>query len=350
VPELPPVKRALRLAGALTLQDDIDPHALDEARDRLVGVLVEEMERALAADRDYVTQVRRSGELEVSTLSVAVGTSAVREHGRTRVPLTAENVDDLFARCGRALGVGEGLHKEFWKRVYDGVDPLYPKLLLHEMLKDGRVLHSLAYVAESVFEQQYSRNKKNISGLHSSRQTHYNRLIGSGREPAVIARTMPAEIQVRNVGETLRHHLYSDAHGQCILDLNSWERTVLAEESERSNFVAWLRNTARKEWAIAVPYDDRGVKAFFPDFVFVRREHGELVADLIDPHNSKMDDTWSKVKGLAIYADRHGTLFGRLEVAIVEKGGVKRINVNDPSTRKLARELQSNNDIDALYR
>ena len=41
-----------------------------------------------------------------------------------KVVLSLENVDDVFDRCGRILGVGEGLHKEFWKKLaeFDALD------------------------------------------------------------------------------------------------------------------------------------------------------------------------------------------------------------------------------------
>jgi len=73
------------------------------------------------------------------------------------------------------------------------------------------------------------------------------------------------------------------------------------------------------------------------------------VADIIDPHDSTRDDTWAKAKGLADYAAKHGRLFGRLEMAIVIKGSLKRMDVNDPATQKKARQFQSNNDVDALF-
>ena len=41
-------------------------------------------------------------------------------------------------------------------------------------------------------------------------------------------------------------------------------------------------------------------------------------------------------------------MFGRLEIVIVEKGTLKRMDVNDPATRKNAKKFQSNNDVDAL--
>jgi type III restriction enzyme len=90
-----------------------------------------------------------------------------------------------------------------------------------------------------------------------------------------------------------------------------------------------------------VPYDDRGVKPFYPDFVIVRREGDGLVADLIDPHLPKYDDTWTKAKGLAEYAEKHGDLFGRLEIVIVEWNELKRMDVNNPATRRKAKRFQS---------
>lgn len=84
-------------------------------------------------------------------------------------------------------------------------------------------------------------------------------------------------------------------------------------------------------------------------FVIIRRERGKLIADLIDPHNSKYDDMWCKAKGLAEYADKHGLQFGRLEIVIVENGVLKRMDVNDRSIRKKAKKFQSNNDVDSLF-
>ena len=59
--------------------------------------------------------------------------------------------------------------------------------------------------------------------------------------------------------------------GEFRVKLNSWEKAALDEEPKRPGFVGWLRNVDRKEWSIAIPYDDRGVKPFYPDFVIVRR-------------------------------------------------------------------------------
>jgi len=305
VPELPPVKRALRLASRLTLEDELDPSALDEARDACLNVLLELRARLQKTDPNFLERVRERGELEITTIGVQIGGAVTTQRGTSTVALTAENIDDLFDRCGRVLGAGEGLHKEFWKRVYDETDPLRAKLELHEVLSDEQTLATLEQVGNRTFDVLYKRNKRKIEKLPSAAREEYNRLAGATKAPAEIMRTLPPEIAVRKEDRVWSHHLYADTRGEFRVKLNSWEKAVLDEELKRPGFVGWLRNVDRKEWSIAVPYDYRGVRPFYPDFVIIRREDGELVADLMDPHNSKLDDTWAKAKGLAAYADKH---------------------------------------------
>lgn len=347
--ELPPVKRVMRLASRLTLEDEIDPLALDEARDVCVNVLLEVRKQLKERDPKFAERVSDAGELEIVTFGVQVGNLSSYKVGTNKVPLTPENIEDVFEQCGRAIGAGEGIHKEFWKRLCDPDNPLRPKLELYEVLCDPVTMQKLAKTATEMFDVLYKRNKLKIAALPSSQQEHYNHLLGAGKAPEVIFRKMPPELIVRKGKDVWKHHLYADSNGNFSIDLNSWEKAVIQEEMKREDFVGWFRNVDRKEWAIAVPYDDRGIKPFYPDFVIIRHEGENLVADLIDPHNSKLDDTWAKAKGLAYYANRHGHQFGRLEIVIVEGGTLKRMDVNNPSVRKKAKKFQSNNDVDALF-
>ena len=350
VPELPPSSSArCDSASRLTIEDELDPRALDEARDGCLIVLLDARARLQKDDPNFLEKVRERGELEITTIGVQIGSAIKTQRGTTKVSLTPENIDDLFERCGRILGIGEGLHKEFWKKAYDEADPLRAKLELHEVLSDERTRAALEQTGDRIFDALYKRNKRKIERLSSSAQEEYNRLIGATKAPVEVMRTLPPEIAIRKDDGTWNHHLYADARGEFRVKLNTWEKAVLDEELKRPGFVGWLRNVDRKEWSIAVPYDDRGVKPFYPDFVIIRREGGEFVADLIDPHNSKLDDTWAKAKGLAAYADKHGQSFGRLEIVIVENNVLKRMDVNDPAVRKKARRFQSNNDIDPLF-
>lgn len=349
--EIPALKRLLRLGAQLTLGDDLDQNALDEARNTCIDILMSTRAKLGASGSGFAQRVQERGELEIETVGVTVGNMTAHPRQSVRVKLTPENVDDLFERCGRMLGAGEGIHKEFWRRLYDPEEPERAKLELYEILRTGETLMALEGAAVAAFDRIYTRNRAKIAKLPSSAQEPYNRLTGAGKGPTEVLRTMPFEITVRKDkdGVPLDKHLYADAEGDFHAKLNGWEMAVLDAERKDKAFVGWLRNIDRKEWSIAVPYEDRGLKPFYPDFVVVRQVGKELVADLIDPHNSKLDDTWAKVKGLAQFADRHGNQFGRLEIVIVDKGQIKRIDVNKPTVREKARRVQSNNDIDALF-
>jgi type III restriction enzyme len=349
VPELPPIKRCMRLAARLTLEDALDANALDEARDVLVKFLIEIRNRRAKEDPKFADRVRESGEVELITVGVQVGTITATDKGNIIVKLTPENVEDIFARCGRTLGAGEGLHLEFWKKLYDPKDPMRSKLELHEILRDPATMVELEKIATAKFDEIYDRNKPKIAALPTGEQEAYNRLLGAGKEPAAIIRTLPLELVSHKEDTAWTKHLYCRDDGTFLAKLNSWERAVLEEEMKRPDFVAWLRNIDRKDWALAVPYKDPTWKPFYPDFIVIRRVGKDLVADLLDPHNAKYEDTWAKAKGLAEYADKHGHQFGRLEIDVVEGGRLKRMNVNDPKIRNKARKFQSNNDVDALF-
>ena len=194
VPELPPVKRALRLASRLTIEDELDPSALDEARDACLTVLLDSRARLQKSDPNFLERVRERGELEITTIGVQIGSAITTQRGTTKVALTPENIDDLFERCGRILGVGEGLHKEFWKNAYDEADPLRAKLELHEVLSDERTLAALEQVGNQTSDMLFKRNKRKIGKLPSAAQEEYNRLAGATKVPAEITRTLPPEI------------------------------------------------------------------------------------------------------------------------------------------------------------
>ena len=72
---------------------------------------------------------------------------------------------------------------------------------------------------------------------------------------------------------------------------------------EQDDFVCWLRNFQRRDWALCVPYEKGGEKGFFPDFLIVRKMRKGFVVDILEPHDDSRLDAWAKVKGLAKFAD-----------------------------------------------
>ncbi len=135
--------------------------------------------------------------------------------------------------------------------------------------------------------------------------------------------------------------------------LNTWETRVLTSWQKRADFVGWLRNPPGKERSFCVPYEHGGWKRAFPDLIVLRREGKALVVDVLEPHRPNEDDTFAKAKGLAEFAEIFGDSFGQLMMLKVEGTGEKAVvlgfDVNDPTTRKKALKLRSNEEVQGLF-
>lgn len=160
---------------------------------------------------------------------------------------------------------------------------------------------------------------------------------------------LPDTIVENKEGAAFKKHLYCDADGEFFARFNSWEESLLEQEMKDKTFVGWLRNPSRRDWALCVPYELGGTKAFYPDFLIVRRKGRDFEVDLLEPHDDTRTDTWAKAKGLAVFADDHGLEFGRLIIARKKDGKFQIADVNDKTTRDKARKMQASNDLDALF-
>lgn len=146
-----------------------------------------------------------------------------------------------------------------------------------------------------------------------------------------------------------RKHLYADEKGEFKAVLNTWESAFIAWAQEQKDFVCWLRNFERRDWAFCVPYQMGGTKAFYPDFVIVRKQGLGFVVDILEPHESTRLDTWAKVRGLAEFADAHEVSFGRLMVSRKVGDKLEVLDVADRKTRERARKMGAPADLEALF-
>lgn len=75
--------------------------------------------------------------------------------------------------------------------------------------------------------------------------------------------------------------------------------------------------------------------------------------DVLEPHRTNEDDTFAKAKGMAEFAETHGSSFGRLMMIKVEGEGEKAVvlglDVNESSTRKKALKLRNNEEVQGLF-
>jgi len=348
VPKMGEIKRALRLAGMLVHQG-IDQEADQRLRDTFVGKLKDLRDTYAAKDEEWAKAVQEGGELVVDVTTVAVGHMNVAGQKTIRMTLSEENIDQLFAAAGRMLAAGEGLHWTYWKRYHDHEQPNRAKLELFAVVRHADTLSAMEKIASAEFESIWKKHKQDIQGLSAADKARFHALLLASGKPVEREWELPETIVERGTGAAWSKHLYAKADGTFFADLNEWEKTILTQELKDASVVGWLRNLPRREWALCIPYELGGAKPFYPDFVIVRKTKNGFQVDIIEPHDTTRADTWAKAKGLAVFAEDHGMEFGRLIIARKKGKAFQYADVNDPATRKIARTLQSQNDLESLF-
>ncbi len=160
---------------------------------------------------------------------------------------------------------------------------------------------------------------------------------------------LPDEIVEKTAGTAWERHLYCNEKGEFFAKLNGWESSVLEEAFKESGVVGWLRNLDRRDWALCIPYELGGTRAFYPHFIVIRQKGTSFEVDIIEPHDDSRGDTWAKAKGLAEFADLHGMEFSRLIFARKKGDALQKVDMNDVKTRKKARGMLSQSDLESLF-
>jgi len=339
------VNRLMRLAHVLA-SNDIRADAIDEARDALVGVLLRKLEAF-----KKTTEFKKVKE-ERATISVNVlvhGADGAQRTETTNVSASAENLVDLFEIVGRQLR--EGLHKSFMKaRVEQGVYAPQARLELVALCRDEDVQEAVAAKAKTLLVKWFGDVAKIFGKLAPAVRSRINDIRGSSAIPEIQPVGMPEEITVRAAEQAWPKHLYVDERGSFPATLDGWEKKLLETDLARDDFVAWLRNLPLKPWSLVVPYSQGGVwRGLYPDLLILRRAKSGLIADILDPHLTKLDDAAPKAKGLAEYAEKHGLHFGRIELIHVVKGKPVRLNLLDENVRRKVKAVESSEHLRQLY-
>lgn len=348
VPKTSSVRRLVKLSRQLTL-DEIAPTAWDDAKVLVTETLAEELGR-LSNDSRFARFCGENEVVEIREVQIEGGNwKEVGEGTVTRVKATPENIDDLFDVCGRMLG--EGLHHEFWKRRWDREAPQRAKLELYGVLQDKAAWERLEAVALERVETLFEQHGEPILALASSKREEYNRIRRRAKEPETIAPVYPQTIELPREEPAWENHLYVDETGRFGWNANTWETAALRAELEAPGFVAWLRNPPRKPWSFCVSYLHGGEhRPLYPDLIIFRNVNGRVVVDVLDPHNSGLPDAVDKAVGLAMYAQKHGDRFGRIELIVVGRSGeIKRLDLNRESVRNKVKTVESVAHLEALF-
>ncbi|WP_293728387.1 DEAD/DEAH box helicase family protein [uncultured Phascolarctobacterium sp.] len=152
-------------------------------------------------------------------------------------------------------------------------------------------------------------------------------------------------------GTVYKNHLYADDNGIAKIKLNSWEKEVVEEEMARPDFICWLRNPAKKDWSLCLPYEiDGQVKGFYPDFIIVRSDPQiDYVIDILEPHSDDFKDNLAKAKSLAKYVEDEPHV-KRVQMIRKTHGKYVRLDFSQRAVRESVRLATTNDEFDRIFK
>ena len=343
------VRRLMKLARLLT-NDGLIRTPLRRLGIRCWPCSTPNLQRSSKA-RGLGELVDERGVIEVEAINWDVGTDFTREGELVKVDIASENVDDLFEATGRKLN--EGLHKAWWReRVNKNpLDREKAKLELFALCVDAAVIGKVEAAAQKTVQQWMNQHKGAISKLDEGSRSAYDEIRNLAASPELTPLVYSSHIQGRKVGRIWPKHVYVDDDEAFRQTFRPDETETIERELQSSEVVAWLRNTDRKPWALCIPYEVSGEeKPMYPDFLIVRSIDGECVVDIVDPHSIRLSDAAAKAAGLAKFAAKHASEFGRIELIMIEGKVVKRVDFADEVVRARFAGIRTADEVRRLFK
>lgn len=328
-----PVSRLLSLATAFA-RDNLMPAPDTEA----LNTLFRELDGQMAKHRSMVDEgVNAILTADVRRITSRVGEGSLIESSRQE-RADDRTVDDAFITARRILGskVANGYAKRL--ATADGntedTDFLDARARIAALMTITEVSAAIDRTAEDLARRWLAEHRIAIRNLSDAHRSTYNEIQRQDREPQPVTVTRPTS-RIENTKDAegaplpvRERHLLSDERGTVpVGTFNAWELAVIDNELAQPGCIGWYRNPARgTEEALRIPYYEGDVwKSMQPDFiVFSRKQDESLGASIVDPHSTHLADALVKLRGLAGFAERHGSEFVRIE-AISRVGNELRV-------------------------
>lgn len=346
-----PVRRLVSLGRALT-HDGIDAKAGDDARARVVSE-IGKLVAALRKSGLWDTLLRTVLSVQMRRLGVDYTSGMTEPEEAYQISAAVADIDREFEKAGRLLS--NGLQMDYW-RVHAERDALEVKAELIVLVHHTDSVRKLESWAQEEFDKLYSLNRSAIAKQPEMRRQHYDRLRLATAQPQPIEWVLPESIGFRRSrsAPAFDRHLYVEPNGEFHADLGTWEAEILGEELRRPECIAWLRNVDRQAWSLEVPYDEGGtVRPMFPDLLVVRKKGASLSFDILEPHDSSRADNVGKAVGLAQFAEKHGHLFGHIELIRKRQAAGSesflRLDFNDLAARRDTLRVTTPAQLDEIF-
>lgn len=346
-----PLRRYMAISRSLTI-DEIDEEAWGAAIRQIVDWMGQRV-AAIKVSGQFDAAARAITQVGLRTLAVNNMTGVAEPAADYHIDAADVDIDRLFEEAGRAFS--HGLQMEFW-RAHADREALEVKVEAIVLARNAAEMAVLESHAEAAFDSLYDQHKKAISKLKEQRRVNYEKLRLATAKLNEVPWHLPASIDFKRLptDPLWERHLYVESSGQFRAELGSWEAAVLKEELAKPEVVGWLRNLDRKPWSLEIPHESGGdIRPMFPDLVVVRKEGGEFVIDILEPHDPSLSDNFEKAVGLAKFAEKHGALFGRIQLIRKQSsaGGehFARLEINQTAMIKQLVLVTSNPQLDALF-
>lgn len=268
---------------------------------------------------------------------------------------TDTDIERQFRLAETRLG-NEGVGNAYVNRYYDEDDVLNLKIQVIIFAANVDCMNALNDYAQQKFHDLNDANRRRTVSLPEKFKKKYDDIVSDGDIISKHNFRLPETIRVPHEmeGVLYRNHLFVDDSGTALINLNGWERKVIAEEEQHEDFVCWLRNPSRGSWALCIPYEiDGEKKPTYPDFLIIRRDGSDYVVDILEPHNPTRQDNLGKAKGFAEYA-RQNPGVGRIQLIRMQRDSVGRerafrLDMSKSSIRDKVSRCVSNDELNHIF-
>ena len=268
---------------------------------------------------------------------------------------TDTDIERQFRLAETRLG-NEGVCNAYVNRYYDEDDVLNLKIQVIIFAANTDCMDALNEYAEQKFHDLNDANRRRTVSLPEKFKKKYDDIVSDGDIISKHNFRLPETIRVPHEmeGRLYSNHLFVDDSGTALINLNGWERKVIAEEEQQEDFVCWLRNPSRGSWALCIPYEiDGEKKPTYPDFLIIRRDGSEYVVDILEPHDPTRQDNLGKAKGFAEYA-RQNPGVGRIQLIRMQRDSVGRerafrLDMSKSSIRDKVSRCASNDELNHIF-
>jgi type III restriction enzyme len=223
---------------------------------------------------------------------------------------------------------------------------------------DEEQMKQLHEYAKATYHQLNDKYRQKTTRLSDMLKTQYRNIVRDSAEVSDVPFFLGENIMFRNDedGEEYTDHLFVDeVTGKVRIKLNKWEKLVIDEERKNEEFRCWYRNPSRGSDALTLYHIYKGMKkAFYPDFLIIRKENGgDYIIDILEPHDPTRDDNVSKAKALAQYATENPCI-GRAQLIRLTKTStgeeLRRLDFAAHSElREKVAVINTNEELDNLF-